>query len=356
MQTESGVKTTLSTAAERSNLEFRSDGCSSVGVCNANSVQLVNESVQRATTQMTTNTSTRSGTSWTAAGSDQDQVISSKSPTPDSHRRCDAEGHQDGSQGDALGVGRGSAFKVDADGTRPATSGTTLPGPGRQRGARYDDTYGDDEQRAAEGSSKEGNIGGILREHAQAGLDRQRDHVGSGGQGAHEHHEDEPGGAGRFCGLRMPLQGEVHHDPAGVSGVCEVGEDDPYQESGETGVDHRLARLARWLEQQPEVKNKPPPKTQGYMTANKDNKIRGNPGRRSDSRASRSADVAPTNTTKEQDKKLELMAEALDMLRAELAEVRAERLRKTVARSGEEMTDSSFSMLSEVSNKKSPEK
>ena len=121
-------------------------------------------------------------------------------------------------------------------------------------------------------------------------------------------------------------------------------------------MDHRLARLARWLEQQPEVKNKPPPKTQGYMTANKDNKIRGNPGRRSDSRASRSADVAPTNTTKEQDKKLELMAEALDMLRAELAEVRAERLRKTVARSDEEMTDSSFSMLSEVSNKKSPEK
>ena len=355
MQTESGVKTTLSTAAERSNLEFRSDSCSSVGVCNANSVQLVNESVQRATTQMTTNTSTRSDTSWTAAGSDQDQVISSKSPTPDPHRHCDAEGHQDGSQGGALGVGRGRAFQVDEDGTRPATSGTTLPGPGRQRGARYDDPYGDDEQRTTEGSSEEGNIGGILSGHAQAGFDRQRDHGGSGGQGAHEHHEDEPGGAGRLRGFRMPLQGEVHHDPAGVSGVCEVGEDDVPGVRGDrrglsSGSAGQVAGTATGGEEQATSEDaRLYDGRQGQQDPRKPRKKVRFQGQGQCRCGSHDHHQGAGQEARDHGRSLGHAPRGPPQLRAE-------RPRKTVARSDEEMTDSSFSMLSEVSNKKSPEK
>ena len=127
-----------------------------------------------------------------------------------------------------------------------------------------------------------------------------------------------------------------------------------YQESGDQGVDARLARLAKWLERQPTAtpKPSPQPKTHGYMTVLKGNRPRGPPGRRSDSTARGSADAAPS----ESDKKLAMMAETLDLLRAEIAEVRAERPRKTVARADEEMTDSSFSLLSEIDRAKEANK
>ncbi|CAE7544020.1 unnamed protein product [Symbiodinium necroappetens] len=127
-----------------------------------------------------------------------------------------------------------------------------------------------------------------------------------------------------------------------------------YKESGDQGVDHRLARLAKWLEQQSATISKPPPtaKTQGYMIATKDPKGRASPTKKGPSTARGSADVAPS----ESDWKLAMMAETLDLLRAEIAEVRAERPRKTVARADEEMTDSSFSMVSESPHKKGEHK
>ncbi|CAE7868746.1 RE1 [Symbiodinium sp. KB8] len=123
-----------------------------------------------------------------------------------------------------------------------------------------------------------------------------------------------------------------------------------YRESGDQGVDHRLARLAKWLEKQPAVPTKPPPsaKSTGYLTATKDPPVRVSPPRRGTSTARGSTDAAPN----ESDKKLAMMAETLELLRAEIAEVRAERPRKTVAKADEDMTDSSFSMVSESPQQK----
>ncbi|CAE7279373.1 RE1, partial [Symbiodinium sp. CCMP2456] len=118
-----------------------------------------------------------------------------------------------------------------------------------------------------------------------------------------------------------------------------------YKENGEEHVEPRLARLAKWLVDQDQ---KPLPKSkamlrreQGYM------KMRGpmtsttQGGRTSGSRAS--TDPMPAQAMKMMGE----MAEALESMRQELAEVKGQRPRKTAGKSDEgHLTDGSFSVLS----------
>ncbi|CAE7272397.1 RE1, partial [Symbiodinium sp. CCMP2456] len=118
-----------------------------------------------------------------------------------------------------------------------------------------------------------------------------------------------------------------------------------YKENGEEHVEPRLARLAKWLVDQDQ---KPMPKSkamlrgeQGYM------KMRGpmtsttQGGRPSGSRAS--TDQMPARAMKMMGE----MAEALESMRQELAEVKGQRPRKTAGKSDEgHLTDGSFSVLS----------
>ncbi|CAE7454866.1 unnamed protein product [Symbiodinium sp. CCMP2592] len=124
-----------------------------------------------------------------------------------------------------------------------------------------------------------------------------------------------------------------------------------YQESGEDAVDARLARLAKWLIQQKKVQRGPakePFPTKGYMLERKGlgKAAKGSEKYVSKSRGSQDAaeDVDPD--AKAKDRQMAAMAETLELLRAEMAELKAERPRKTVAKADDEgTTDSSFSMM-----------
>ena len=118
-----------------------------------------------------------------------------------------------------------------------------------------------------------------------------------------------------------------------------------FRENGEEHVDPRLARLAKWLIDQ-ELKPAPKalranPRDKGYM------KMRVPGGRSSspkaDSGSRSSADPTPAQTMK----MMAQMAEALETVRQELAEVKGQRPRKTAGKSDEgHLTDGSFSVLS----------
>ncbi|CAE7863997.1 unnamed protein product [Symbiodinium microadriaticum] len=118
-----------------------------------------------------------------------------------------------------------------------------------------------------------------------------------------------------------------------------------FRENGEEHVDPRLARLAKWLIDQ-ELKPAPKamranPRDKGYM------KMRVPGGRstspKTDSGSRSSADPTPAQTMK----MMAQMAEALETVRQELAEVKGQRPRKTAGKSDEgHLTDGSFSVLS----------
>ncbi|CAE7558775.1 unnamed protein product, partial [Symbiodinium necroappetens] len=118
-----------------------------------------------------------------------------------------------------------------------------------------------------------------------------------------------------------------------------------FRENGEEHVDPRLARLAKWLidqEQKPEPKVKAAVrKDKGYMKMRVPDDRNHSPGRHSGSRSS--TDPTPAQTMR----MMTQMAEALESVRQELAEVKGERPRKTAGRAEEgSVTDSSFSVLS----------
>ncbi|CAE7456417.1 unnamed protein product [Symbiodinium microadriaticum] len=118
-----------------------------------------------------------------------------------------------------------------------------------------------------------------------------------------------------------------------------------FRENGEEHVDPRLARLAKWLIDQ---ELKPAPKVmtpvrrdRGYM------KMQVKDGRgtspKGDSGSRSSMEPTPAQTMK----MMSQMAEALEHVRQELAEVKGQRPRKTAGKSDEgNLTDGSFSVLS----------
>ncbi|CAE7901685.1 unnamed protein product, partial [Symbiodinium microadriaticum] len=126
-----------------------------------------------------------------------------------------------------------------------------------------------------------------------------------------------------------------------------------YQESGEDGVDIRLARLAKWLLGQksgPLKEPKEPPNTQGYMMTSKGTEKTSYRGGRSSSaaRGNRDAPEDVDKNAKERDRQMAAMVETLALLRAEVAEMKSERPRKTVAKAEDEgMTDNSFNLISD---------
>ncbi|CAE7470144.1 RE1 [Symbiodinium sp. CCMP2592] len=115
-----------------------------------------------------------------------------------------------------------------------------------------------------------------------------------------------------------------------------------FQESGEDHVDPRLARLAKWLlEMDRKPTPKPPPvtrKEQGYMKMQIPSTSSHVSGRAGSSRAS----TDPTSA--QAVKMMQEMAEAMESMRQELAEVKGQRPRKTAGKTEEgQLTDGQLS-------------
>ncbi|CAE7940815.1 unnamed protein product [Symbiodinium necroappetens] len=90
--------------------------------------------------------------------------------------------------------------------------------------------------------------------------------------------------------------------------------------------------------------------SKGYMMYRKGLEKGAGSGGKSGSSARGSQDVADhvDKSAKEKDRQMAMMAETLEMLRAEMSELKAERPRKTVVRTEDEgMTDGSFNVVSD---------
>ena len=124
-----------------------------------------------------------------------------------------------------------------------------------------------------------------------------------------------------------------------------------FKEAGEEGVDPRLARLAKWILSQKQNRAetmKEPFPTKGYMLERKGTGKAAKAGGKSASSARGSQEMVemPDTSSKEKDRQMAAMAETLEILRAEMAELKAKRPRKTVAKADDEgTTDSSFTMM-----------
>ena len=119
---------------------------------------------------------------------------------------------------------------------------------------------------------------------------------------------------------------------------------DTWKECGTEGVDPRLARLAAWLlDQQDQQGSQPktrPTHGAGYLT--KEMIKKKNP------EESTSSSTPTTSSNQDRlEKKLEMMADTMEMMRKELAEVKGERPRKSQGRMEDDsMSDGSFKVIS----------
>ena len=118
---------------------------------------------------------------------------------------------------------------------------------------------------------------------------------------------------------------------------------DTWKECGTEGVDPRLARLAAWLlEQQDQQGNQTkmkPTHGAGYLTKDMIKK--------KTHQESSSSSMTTTGTNQDcLEKKLERMADTMEMMRKELAEVKGERPRKAQGRMEDDsLSDSSFKVI-----------
>ena len=130
-----------------------------------------------------------------------------------------------------------------------------------------------------------------------------------------------------------------------------------WKENGNEGVDPRLARLAAWLEEQspPEgrAKVKKEPLAGGYLTKEM---LRSKDENEKASSSTKTTSSPPPDTiTDRLEKQMAMMADTMETLRKELAEVKGERPRKAKGRSeteDEAMTDDSFKMVHSLTGKK----
>ena len=130
-----------------------------------------------------------------------------------------------------------------------------------------------------------------------------------------------------------------------------------WKENGNEGVDPRLARLAAWLEEQNQpdgqTKIKNEPQAGGYLTKEMIRPKDENEKSSSSNKAAASPTAA--TVTDRLEKQMAMMADTMESLRKELAEVKGERPRKAKGRNeteDEAMTDDSFRMVHPAPGKK----
>ena len=131
-----------------------------------------------------------------------------------------------------------------------------------------------------------------------------------------------------------------------------------WKESGNDGVDPRLARLASWLEEQGQATEDhgrmKKTMAEGYLT--KDMIKTKEDTETASSSQTKPKPKATTASTSQLEKQMATMADTMEMMRRELAEMKGERPRKTQGRAeteDEAMTDDSFRMVHPVTTKKS---
>ena len=131
-----------------------------------------------------------------------------------------------------------------------------------------------------------------------------------------------------------------------------------WKESGNDGVDPRLARLASWLEEQGRTTEDrghvAKTKAEGYLTKDMIKT-------KEDAETASSSQTKPNNkgataSASQLEKQMAMMADTMELMRRELAEMKGERPRKTQGRvetEDEAMTEDSFRMVHPVPAKKS---
>ena len=219
----------------------------------------------------------------------------------------------------AQGDGRGGAEVVDA--TRdPVSHRGAQDSAGR---ARRDQEQQDHARAvvpgAAQGSTEEGYPCELLHREARHVADRQRGDESHGDEGHGDDHEALPGRGAGPCGLRETLQGEL---------------EEQNQPEGHTKV-------------------KKEPLAGGYLSKEMIRPKDENEKASSSTKAASSP--PPTTITDRLEKQMAMMADTMETLCKELAEVKGERPRKAKGRNeteDEAMTDDSFKMVHPTPGKK----
>ena len=216
------MKNTLSTAAHGSRLEFRSGiscRCSEGDVYN---VQLANESVEK---QATTTTCGHHVDAPPAAAASVQSRERTGAPELPGELPRDASRDQGELEGGALACWRRSTSSLDQDGHGTTSSGVTRARPGGLGGDPCHDGAGELEQGAAQGSTQEVHLDGVLPRAPGHEGHRERGDGGPRGQGHESDHDEDDCRAGRLCGFRPLLQGEVPDCVDTAGGLCTVGGD-----------------------------------------------------------------------------------------------------------------------------------
>ena len=248
-----------------------------------------------------------------------------------------AASHQGRSHRHPQRDGRGGTKVVD-------TTRHSVPHPGAQdsAGRTRRDQGKQDHARAvvpgaAQSSTEEGDLGELLRRGTGHVADRQRGDEPHGDESHGDDHEALPSPGTGPCGLREALQGELHDHPQQDLQLRPLGGDHmegEWQRRGQTKI-------------------KKEPQAGGYLTKEMIRPKDENEKSSSSNKAAASPTAA--TVTDRLEKQMAMMADTMESLRKELAEVKGERPRKAKGRNeteDEAMTDDSFRMVHPAPGKK----